>query len=67
MPNYLIGVDIGTSATKTILIDHKGALVASASADYPCLFPKPGWSEQDPQHWWNATVKTIQQVMKKSK
>ena len=44
-----LGIDIGTSGTKTIAIDESGAILASASAEYPCDHPKPGWSEQDPR------------------
>jgi xylulokinase len=58
-----LGIDIGTSGTKTIAIDEKGTIVASASAEYPCDHPRPGWSEQDPTLWWDATKETVQQVM----
>lgn len=60
-----LGIDIGTSGTKTIAIDESGAILASASAEYPCDHPKPGWSEQAPDLWWKATVETIQGVMAK--
>lgn len=58
-----LGIDIGTSGTKTIAIDQKGTIVAAASAEYPCDHPRPGWSEQDPNCWWEATKQTVQQVM----
>jgi xylulokinase len=58
-----LGIDIGTSATKTIAIDEKGTILASASAEYPCDHPRPGWSEQDPGLWWDATKKTVQRVL----
>jgi xylulokinase len=58
-----LGIDIGTSGTKTIAIDDKGTILASASAEYPCDHPRPGWSEQDPGLWWDATKETVQQVM----
>jgi len=64
---YFLGVDIGTSGTKTILIDDKGVILAEASSTYPSYHPKPLWSEQDPEDWWTATVETIQSVVKKSK
>lgn len=63
----LLGIDIGTSATKTLLVQEDGRILASASAEYPLLSPKPGWSEQNPEDWWKATVKTVRQVMKSSK
>ena len=55
-----LGIDIGTSGTKTIAIDDKGTILASASAEYPCDHPRPGWSEQDPELWWKATKQTVQ-------
>lgn len=65
MAHYL-GIDIGTSSTKTLLIDEAGKVLAEASAEYPVLTPRPGWTEQDPESWWQATVATVHQVMKQS-
>jgi xylulokinase len=64
---YYLGVDIGTSGTKTLLIDGPGNIIAEAAVTYGLSHPKPLWSEQDPQLWWDATVKTIKTVLKKSK
>lgn len=58
-----LGIDIGTSGTKTLAIDRDGKILASATAVYPCDYPKPGWSEQDPEYWWGATIQTIRQVL----
>ena len=58
-----LGIDVGTSGTKTLAIDETGRILASASAEYPCEHPRPGWSEQDPEHWWKATVETIGRVL----
>ena len=58
-----LGIDIGTSGTKTLAIDDRGAILASAVAEYPCSHPNPGWSEQDPELWWNATVQTLRSVL----
>ena len=44
-----LGIDIGTSGTKTLAIDDRGTILASALAEYPCSHPNPGWSEQDPE------------------
>ena len=60
---YLIGLDIGTSGTKTVLFDTQGNTVASATEEYPLYQPQNGWAEQDPEDWWNAAVKTISQVL----
>ncbi len=62
-----LGIDVGTSGTKTLAIDETGAILASASAEYPCDHPRPGWSEQHPELWWDATVKTLEKVLNTGK
>jgi xylulokinase len=62
-----LGIDIGTSGTKTLAINAKGKILAHAMAEYPCYHPKPMWSEQDPEDWWQATVKTVRAVVKQAK
>ncbi len=64
---FYLGIDVGTSGTKTLAIDSTGAIVAQATAFYPCHHPRPLWSEQDPEDWWKATVTTVRQVMRKAK
>lgn len=53
---YLLGIDIGTSGTKAIAIDEAGELVATASATYDLLTPRPLWAEQRPDDWWEASA-----------
>ena len=65
--NAFLGIDVGTSGTKTIAINESGKILADATAEYPLYNPKPLWSEQDPDDWWQATVKTVQSVVKKAK
>ncbi len=65
--SFFLGIDIGTSATKTLLIDEQGKILAEASQSYPLYHPKPLWSEQDPEDWWQATVKSVRAVVKKAK
>lgn len=65
--SYYLGIDIGTSGTKTLLIDESGKVLAEADATYPMEQPKPGWTQQDPEQWWKATVKTVRAVLRKSK
>ncbi len=65
--SLFLGIDIGTSATKTVLINPKGQILSEASSGYPLYHPKPLWSEQDPDDWWRATVKTVREAVKKSK
>jgi len=64
--NYLLGIDIGTTSTITILIDENGNLLASSTSDYELITLKPGWVEQNPDDWWTATVKTIKDVIEKT-
>lgn len=64
--SVLLGIDIGTSGTKTIAIDSDGKLLAQATESYPSSQPKPLWSEQNPDHWWNATVSTVKQVISRA-
>ncbi len=49
-----IGIDLGTSALKMLLVDDKGNIRNTVTKEYPLLFPEPGWSEQDPEEWWKA-------------
>src|SRR5579859_4398185 len=63
---YLIGIDIGTSGTKTILIDATGKVLARATEEYPLYTPRPQWSEQDPLDWWNASAATVRKVLETS-
>jgi len=63
----LLGIDIGTSATKTLLCTPEGKVLATAGVEYPVYAPKPGWSEQEPDDWWKATVAGIAAVCKKAK
>ena len=64
--NYLLGIDIGTSGTKTVLFDEAGHGVASYTGEYPMAQPKNGWAEQDPADWWKAVVDGIRAVLAKS-
>lgn len=63
---YVIGIDIGTSGTKTVLFDEKGTTIASATVEYPLYQPKNGYAEQNPEDWYNASVSTIRTVLEKS-
>ena len=65
--SYYLGIDIGTSGTKTLAIDVAGNVLAESDAEYPLHQPRPGWTEQDPEDWWKATVKTVRAVMKKAR
>jgi xylulokinase len=66
MPDYLIGIDVGTTGTKAVLIDAAGKVAARATHEYPLHTPRPGWAEQDPADWWRATVAAIKEVVARS-
>ncbi len=63
---YIIGVDIGTSGTKTVLFDESGKVIASKTIEYPMYQPKNGYAEQDPKDWADATVNTLKAVVSQS-
>ena len=63
---YVLGIDLGTSGTKTVLFDREGRACASATVEYPMYQPQNGWAEQDPLDWYNAAVSTIRTVLEKS-
>ena len=63
---FLLGIDIGTSGTKTVLFDEAGNTIASALGEYPLYQPNIGWAEQDPEDWWRAVCSTIKEVISKS-
>jgi xylulokinase len=64
--SYLIGIDVGTTATKTLLIESSGLVVARATNEYPMYTPHPQWAEQDPEDWWQAAIKSIRRVLAES-
>ena len=59
-----IGVDLGTSACKFLLVDENGEVKNTVTKEYPLFFPHPGWSEQDPAHWWNACLEGIPELLR---
>ncbi len=64
--NYLLGLDIGTSGVKAILISVDGKVITTADHSYSLITPEAGWAEQNPEDWWEATVKVINNVIKES-
>ena len=64
---YLMGIDVGTTGVKTVLITPKGKLIARAINSYPLHIPYPNWVEQNPEDWWQATILSIQQMLRESR
>lgn len=63
---YLLGIDIGTSGTKTVLFDTQGGVAASKTVEYPMQQPQNGWAEQEPDDWWNAVCEGVRAVLQQS-
>ena len=57
--NYYIGIDLGTSAVKLILMSEQAEIIKTVSKEYPLYYPQPNWSEQNPVDWWNAVSEGV--------
>jgi xylulokinase len=66
MATYLLGIDVSTTATKALLIDPAGRVVAAATTEYPFETPHPLWSEQDAGLFWDGTVASVRAVLAQS-
>ena len=61
--NLYIGVDLGTSAMKLLLMDESGNIKNAVSKEYPLEFPQPGWSQQNPEDWRKAVMEGIPELL----
>lgn len=61
---YYIGIDLGTSAVKLLLMDGNGKVCNIVSKEYPIYFPQPGWSEQKPEDWYDQTMIGLKELIK---
>jgi xylulokinase len=59
----VLGIDLGTSGCKAVVVEANGAIVASATATYPLSTPRPLWSEQEPADWWRGLVAAVREVL----
>ena len=64
---YLLGVDIGTTGARALLIAETGEVVGGATGEYPLSTPRPQWAEQAPQDWWRGAVSAIRRVLAETK
>ena len=60
--SVLLGMDVGTGGARAVAVDESGNLVAEASSEYPLMSPRPGWTEQDPEDWWEGGRETLGKV-----
>ncbi len=58
-----IGIDLGTSACKLLLVDEQGRVCHTVTKEYPLSFPRPGWSEQNPEDWWKAVRTGVPELL----
>jgi len=63
---YLLGIDLGTSGVRALLMDEGGMVVCSRSCDYPLKIPRPGWAEQEPNDWWRATCRAVRELLEQA-
>lgn len=61
--SYVIGIDVGTSGTKAVLVSEEGKVKASALVEYGLSAPRPGWAEQEPYDWWRASAAAIAKLL----
>ncbi|MBE0688674.1 MAG: xylulokinase, partial [Anaerolineae bacterium] len=64
MTGYLIGVDVGSSDCKALVMDPGGTVIASSAVPYPTRYPRPGWAEQDAHDWYRAACRAIREAMR---
>ena len=64
MEKGFIGIDLGTSAVKLLLMDEAGSVIRTVSKEYPISFPKPGWSEQNPEDWFSAVMSGLHELIR---
>ncbi len=60
---YYIGIDLGTSAVKLLLMEQSGTICNTVTREYPLEFPRPGWSQQNPEDWWDAVSRGIPELL----
>ena len=60
---YYVGVDLGTSSVKLVLMEENGEIKNIVTKEYPLYFPKPGWSEQKPEDWWTQFVAGMKELL----
>ncbi|MHC4200580.1 MAG: xylulokinase [Planctomycetota bacterium] len=59
----VLGIDVGTSGTRTLVVDEQGKVLGAASSPHTDHTPKPLWSEQEPEEWWTATVSSVKEAL----
>ena len=63
---YYLGIDVGTSGSKALIMNARGKPLGTATGSHDVLVPRPGWSEQDPEDWWKATVRAVRGAIRRA-
>lgn len=63
---YFLGIDVGTTGCKVVLVDERGELRGKAVAEYPLYTPRPNWAEQNPEDWWQGTLSALREILETS-
>lgn len=61
--NYILGIDVGTTALKAVALDRERGIVAQVERPHELLSPHPGWAEEDPERWWTTTLETLRALL----
>ncbi len=64
---FYLGIDVGTSGTKALVMDARGKVLSTGNGEHGGFSPRPGWSEQNPAHWWTSTVAAVTGALKKAR
>jgi len=64
MPTHFLGIDLGTSGSKALILAEEGTVVTHATREYETKIPRPSWTEQDPDDWWDATRGAVREVLR---
>ncbi|HBK61601.1 MAG TPA: xylulokinase, partial [Firmicutes bacterium] len=61
-----LGIDVGTTGVRAIIMDAEGKVAAEGKADHALHIPRPNWAEQDPADWWSATIKAVRACIRRA-
>src|SRR5690242_18847111 len=62
--SYMMGIDVGTTGTRAVIVRPDGHVMGAATGDHESMrMPKPGWAEQDPEDWWQATIRAVRSAL----
>ena len=63
---YLLGVDVGTTSTKVVIVEPSGKILSQCSSEHELSVARPGWTEEDPRDWWKGLVRAVKRCLSES-